>query len=330
MTKESDNKSSAVGTVSREDVKDFYGKAGDQPQPGLCCPTAYESEEISHIPKEVLDISYGCGSPVTLANLKKGEIHVDLGSGGGVDCFIAARYVGKEGRVIGVDMTPEMMQKATKNSDKVAAHLGYKNVEFRHGFLENVPVKEGEADLVTSNCVVNLAPDKSKVFDEIHRILKSGGRYVISDVVSEGEIPDQMKKDKNLWGECISGALTEKEFLELPAKAGFYGLGILKRTFYREVEGLNFWSVTVQGWKMNKGKECVYVGQTATYLGPFSEIKDDEDHTYLRGTPLEICTDTAAKLSKAPYKGSFLLTDPTKQDQASPTCEPTPSGSSCC
>jgi arsenite methyltransferase len=322
----------ASGAVSRQDVQEFYGEAGARPQKELCCPTAYAKEEISHIPPEVMEVSYGCGSPVTLAGLKPGETHVDLGSGGGVDCFIAAKAVGKTGRVIGVDMTAEMMLRAVQNAGKVAKALGYHNVEFRHGYLEEVPVDDETADLVTSNCVVNLSPDKKKVFREIRRALKHGGRFVISDIVSEGPVPEAMQNDKQLWGECISGALTEQEFSDFAKECGFYGLETLKRTFYREVNGCKFWSVTLRGWKFNKGEACVYAGQFATYLGPYSQVSDDEGHAYSRGVPFEVCTDTAAKLQRPPYAGEFIVTDSAKQiDGAASCCPPADgNGASCC
>ena len=311
-----------VATVSREDVKDYYGRAGENPQADLCCPTLYKNEDIAHIPPDVMEVSYGCGSPVTLSGLRSGETHVDLGSGGGVDCFISSKYVGPKGRVIGIDMTPEMMARAQKNATKVGEKLGYQNVQFKHGYLENVPLKDETADLLTSNCVVNLSPDKKKVFQEVKRVLKDGGRFVISDIVAEAPVPEEMEKDKELWGECISGALTEKEFLEFSKDAGFYGLEILKKTFFKEVQGYNFWSVTLRGWKRKKGKTCNYVGQYATYLGPYSQVADDEGHTFLRGVPQEICTDTATKLSNTPYAKSFLLSgEPTSQEAAS-CCSP--------
>ncbi|MFN0118527.1 MAG: methyltransferase domain-containing protein [Elusimicrobiota bacterium] len=323
---------SSVQDVTREDVKEFYGNAGRTPQPGLCCPTIYTKDDISHIPQEVMEISYGCGSPVTLAEVKEGEVFLDLGSGGGVDCFIASRKVGKSGRVIGVDMTPDMMQRATANTAKVAKNLGYYNVEFRHGFLEDVPVDEKFVDIVTSNCVVNLSNDKKKVFSEIWRILKNGGRFVISDIVAEKPVPIEMQKDKILWGECISGALTEQEFQDFAKEQGFYGLQVLKREFYKEANGHNFWSVTLRGWKFEKSDVCNYIGQFATYLGPYATVTDDEGHTYERNIPFKICTDTAKKLNSAPYKGYFLLAGPDAEGgSASDCCAPASNGkSSCC
>jgi len=252
-----------------------------------------------------------------------------------VDCFIASKKVGPSGQVIGVDMTTEMMARAADGAQKVARNLGYHNVDFRVGFLEEIPVDTESADLVTSNCVVNLSTDKMKVFQEIHRLLKQGGRFVISDIVSESVVPADMQKDRKLWGECISGALTEKEFLAVSLRAGFYGLEILGRTFYREVEGYKFWSVTLQGWKFKKGPTCNYIGQYATYLGPYSQVTDDEGHTYVRDVPFEVCTDTAIKLQQVPYAGRFMLTGTSAPKEASKvsSCAPAsdkPASSPCC
>ncbi|MBI4715388.1 MAG: methyltransferase domain-containing protein [Nitrospirae bacterium] len=154
-------------------VQAFYGKAAEEPQPELCCPIDHDAEDIRHIPAEVLERFYGCGSPVGLAGLRPGEVMADLGSGGGIDCFIAAKKVGSEGRVIGIDMTDPMLEVANRNRPRVAEALGYDVVEFRKGYLEQVPVEDGSVDLVTSNCVINLSSDKRKVFSEIWR--RSGG-----------------------------------------------------------------------------------------------------------------------------------------------------------
>jgi len=228
-------------------------------------------------------------------------------------------------------MTPEMMQRAIQNSKIVSKNLGYQNVEFRQGFLEEVPMSSDSVDVLTSNCVVNLSPDKKKVFKEIYRILKDGGRFVISDIVSEIPVPDKLKKDKKLWGECISGALTEKEFLSIPKDVGFYGMEILNRTFYREVEGFQFWSVGLRSWKNKKEPKCIYIGQYAIYLGPFSQVSDDENHTYNRGIPFEICTGTAVKLMNSPYKEQFIISDSKNKGEVTKVCTPIEgSESSCC
>lgn len=314
----------------RDGVRYFYGDAAIKPRKELCCPTNYEKEDTSYIPEEVLEVSYGCGSPISLAKPKEGELVVDLGCGAGIDCFIAAKKVGVAGKVIGVDMTEEMLGKANAALEKVAGNLGFLNCEFRKGFLENVPVESESIDLVTSNCVVNLSVDKSKVFAEIYRVLKDGGRFVIADIVSDKEVPAYMKNDHRLWGECISGALTQMEFLSRAKEAGFYGLQLLKNLKYREVERIQFCSIAVCGYKFKKGRDCVYIGQYATYLGPYSEVADDDNHIFPRGRPIEICTDTANKLIKSPYSGQFIITDAQKDGGPNPCCSVSEEKKPCC
>src|SRR3990172_6895154 len=181
---------SGMGKRIRDSVSGFYSSAAAKPVKSLCCAANYSKEDVSHIPKNVLDISYGWGSTVVLAEIKEGETLVDLGSGGGIDCFIAAKRVGRNGKVYGVDMTEEMLLKAKEASSKVALNLGYDIVEFKKGYLEEIPVEDEKADVVTSNCVINLSPDKGRVLEEIYRVLKHGGRFCISDIVSEKDVPD--------------------------------------------------------------------------------------------------------------------------------------------
>lgn len=321
-----------VADNARRKVKEFYTKAGETPQAELCCPTSYDKSDISHIPQAVLDRFYGCGSPMSSAGISEGETVVDLGSGAGIDCFIAAKKVGKSGKVIGVDMTDAMRDVAIASKPEVAKNLGYDVVEFRKGVLEDVPVESGTADLVTSNCVVNLSPDKRKVFREIWRILKDHGRTVIADIVSEKEVPAHILQDQVRWGECIGGALSEEEFLHEMERAGFYGISILKKTFWKRVDGHAFYSVTVRGYKFEKTAGCSYIGQYATYLGPFTSCVDEEGHYFPRGVPVEVCTDTAAKLLKPPFLGYFAITEgPAGSYTADPNdpncCEP---GGGCC
>ena len=301
--------SDAVLDKSRVSVREFYGQAADKPQAELCCPTRPDEADLAHIPAEVIERFYGCGSPVASANLMPGETHVDLGSGAGIDCFIAAKKVGAEGRVFGIDMTDQMLSVARACQPQVAGALGYDAVEFRKGFLEDIPLGAASADVVTSNCVVNLSPDKPRVFREIWRVLNDHGRVVIADIVSDREVPPRMRADGQLWGECISGALTESAFLDSLERSGFYGLTVLKKSFWKEVEGCQFWSVTVRGFKFEKKAGCTYVGQYAVYLGPQKAVVDEEGHFFPRGTPVEVCTDTASKLSHAPYAGSFTIVD---------------------
>lgn len=301
--------SEEVADRSRAAVREFYGEAAETPQAELCCPVRPEAEDLAHIPPEVVERFYGCGSPVSAAAPQPGETLVDLGSGAGIDCFIAARRVGRDGRVFGIDMTDQMLGVAWDSQPKVAAALGYDNVEFRRGLLERIPLEEASADVVTSNCVINLSPDKPAVFREIWRVLRDHGRAVIADIVADTEVPPAMRVDGQLWGECIAGALSEEAFLAAFERAGFYGVSILKKTFWREVEGTHFFSVTVRGFRFQKQAGCRYAGQWATYLGPMQAVTDEEGHLFPRGVSIEVCTDTAAKLRHAPYAGSFAVTD---------------------
>ena len=168
-------------------------------------------------PDDVSNFSLGCGNPVTAAELQVGEVVLDLGSGGGLDCFLSAKSVGESGHVIGVDMTPEMLERATSAANKI----GFQNVEFRHGYLESLPVEDSSVDVVISNCVINLSPDKDKVFSEIFRTLKSGGRISVSDIVSIGKIPDEILQMKDSWSSCAAGALPIKDYVNGLANAGF-------------------------------------------------------------------------------------------------------------
>lgn len=294
----------------RDSVNEFYSSAAAKPVESLCCASSYSEADVSHIPKEVLVIFYGCGSPVTLADIKEGETFVDLGSGGGIDCFIAAKRVGRNGKVYGVDMTDEMLLKAKGASSKVALNLGYDIVEFKKGYLEDIPIGKETADVITSNCVLNLSPDKGKVLNEIYRVLKHNGRFCVSDIVSGEDVPQHLRADKKLWGECLSGAMREDEFVKAAREAGFYGLHIISKSLYREIEGIRFYSVTLKGYKFIKGPECAYAGHYAVYSGPFKSVWDDDGHEYPAGVPVEVCTDTAEKLLRHPYSGHFTVIVP--------------------
>ncbi len=310
-------------------VQEFYAKAAETPQASLCCPVDYDAADTAHIPKEVLERFYGCGGPMSLAGVQPGETVVDLGSGAGIDVFIAAKKVGPKGKAIGVDMTDPMLGVAGQSKAKVADHLGYDVVEFWKGYLEDVPAEDRSADLVTSNCVINLSPDKKKVFREMWRILKDHGRMVVSDIVADRPLPPSLKVNVHLWGECVSGALPEEEFLAELEKAGFYGLAVLKKQFWKEVEGHNFYSVTVRGYKFRKKAGCVFQGHRAVYVGPYASVMDEEGHLFPRAQAIEVCTDTVSKLSHEPYKGSFLLLEPgvAVSEAFAAACAP---GSGCC
>jgi radical SAM protein with 4Fe4S-binding SPASM domain len=315
----------------RSIVREFYGKAAEEPQEELCCPTKNSEEDTSHIPQEVLDRFYGCGSPTIIAKVTEGETMVDLGAGAGIDCFIAAKRVGPKGKIYGIDMTDEMLKVANENRQLVAKNLGYDIVEFRKGFLEDIPVDSGTVNLITSNCVVNLSPDKKAVFSEMWRVLKDHGRIVISDIVSQVETPPHLKLNKQLWGECISGALTEEEFMAYLEQAGFYGLQTLSKVFWKEVEGYQYYSVTLRGYKFEKKDDCVYIGQRAIYHGPYKAITDEEGHLFPRNEPVEVCTDTAQKLCNLPYTGQFTIFNVNDGNKASYNCSTSETeGVSCC
>jgi len=177
---------------------------------------------------DITDLSLGCGDPVTIAGLRAGETVLDLGSGAGLDCFQAAQRVGDSGRVVGVDMTPEMIARADANRSK----LGLRNVEFRQGTIESLPVEDGSVDVIISNCVINLAPDKGPVFREAFRVLKPGGRMSISDIVTEGQFSQDQKADMDRWAECISGAIDAGQYLSLMEEAGFADARVLNREDY--------------------------------------------------------------------------------------------------
>ena len=303
-------------------VREFYGEAAEKPQADLCCPTKYDDSAVAHIPQDVLDRFYGCGSPLASAGIQPGETVVDLGCGAGIDVFIAAKFVGPSGNAIGVDMTHRMLSVSRDNKPKVAAALGYDVVEFREGFLERIPVETNTVDLVTSNCVVNLSPDKPRVFEEIWRILKDHGRIVISDIVSAQEVPPHLKVDPRLWGECLVGALTQEEFLARLERAGFYGLTVLQRSYWKDVEGYPFHSLTVQGFKFEKAEGCVFRGHRAVYLGPGKAFVDEEGHLFPRNEPYEVCTDTVAKLRRPPYKDMVAILEPGAQASSYACCGP--------
>lgn len=212
--------------ATREAVRERYAgiAAGKSlPVASACCGTsgltsfAEEGYETMEGYAKDADLSLGCGLPTAFASLCAGETVVDLGSGAGNDAFIAARAVGPEGRVIGVDMTPEMIARAKANAEK----LGARNVDFRLGEIEALPVESGTVDAVISNCVLNLVPNKSKAFAEIHRILKPSGRFIVSDVVLEGELPADVRRNAELWAGCVSGALQKDEYLAIARAAGF-------------------------------------------------------------------------------------------------------------
>ncbi len=234
---ESTQDENAEGMVA--EVREHYGQIAEKAG-GCCGPTkqvatccggeeamslqiGYHKEELKGLP-EGADLGLGCGAPIGLLELKPGETVLDLGSGAGIDAFLAAREVGPQGRVIGVDMTPQMLERARRN----AASKNQDNVEFREGRLEALPVDDGSIDAVTSNCVINLVPDKAAVFREVARVLKPGGRMVVADIVLDAPLPGAVAKDLAAWVGCISGALPRQEYIRLVESAGLGSVEILK------------------------------------------------------------------------------------------------------
>jgi ubiquinone/menaquinone biosynthesis C-methylase UbiE len=207
--------------------------------------TGYSPVELSAAPKEAAEISLGCGNPIALAGLKPGEVVLDIGSGGGLDAFLAAGKVGPTGRVIGVDMTPAMLERARASAKK----NNITNVEFRQGYAEELPDAAGEVDIIISNCVINLTEDKGKVFREAFRALKPGGRLEVSDVVSSGPVPIELRESAEGWSECVTGALPEPEYLDLIAQAGFKTVSTRRSTSMGEAFGISVYSVIASAIK---------------------------------------------------------------------------------
>lgn len=217
-------------------VRDYYGKIAEDFQAGQpagcgcgtadssCCTpegsavsTLYQIAEVNELPAEVTDISLGCGDPISLAELQPGQAVLDLGSGGGIDCFLAGQKVGPTGQVIGVDMTPAMLDRARANKQKLAAD----NVEFRLGEIEHLPVADATVDVIISNCVINLSLDKPQVFREAYRVLKPGGKLAVSDIVTDGPLPASIRESLSAWASCVAGALDVNDYLAAIRQAGF-------------------------------------------------------------------------------------------------------------
>ncbi|MBN8421772.1 MAG: methyltransferase domain-containing protein [Verrucomicrobia bacterium] len=329
-------------------TRDRYSAAAKAPEEALCCPVNYDPQYLKIIPAEVIEKDYGCGDPSR--HLHPGETVLDLGSGTGKICFIASQVVGPAGKVIGVDMTDDMLEVARRNAPIVAERVGYANVEFRKGRIQdlaldlevldselkrcpmtdaasylaaedlaanlrvNHPLVASESvDVVVSNCVLNLVETRMKrqLFDEIFRVLKRGGRAVISDIVSDEAIPRELQDDAYLWSGCISGAYTEEGFLTAFADAGFHGIEILKYDAapWQTVAGIEFRSVTIQAWKGKQGP-CFERNQAVIYKGPFLKVLDDDGHAMERGKRYAVCDKTFQLYQQPPYRDFFAFIDP--------------------
>lgn len=331
-----------------EAVRARYSAAAQAKVPALCCPVEYDRQYLRVIPPEILERDYGCGDPSR--HLRPGETVLDLGSGAGKICFIAAQVVGAAGRVIGVDMNDEMLALARKHQRPVAEAIGYHNIEFRKGRIQDLgldlerldaelrarPIRSADAflqaeslarelrsshplvadqcvDVVISNCVLNLVDPsaKAQLFAEVYRVLRVGGRAVISDIVSDEDVPAALQNDPELWSGCISGALTEENFLREFVAAGFYGVRILEfgQTPWRTVQGIEFRSMTVEAFKGQPG-DCFECQQAVIYKGPFREVLDDDQHRFERGRRHAVCDKTFQLLQKSPYREQFEFIEP--------------------
>lgn len=226
-------------TTIKEIVKEKYGQIANQSRDenatSCCGATGCGTTDVYNIMADDYtklegynpdaDLGLGCGLPTEFAQIKEGDVVVDLGSGAGNDCFVARRFTGEKGKVIGIDFTDAMIAKARENAEKV----GFNNVEFRQGDIENMPLTSNAANVVISNCVLNLVPNKHKVFSEIYRVLKPGGHFSISDIVLDGELPHELKQAAEMYAGCVAGAIQEKEYLGIITEAGFGDITIQKR-----------------------------------------------------------------------------------------------------
>lgn len=280
-------------------VREFYGQAALRANTDILNPLAPAQQEAEVVPESAKLHSYGCGSPVTDGAPARGEVLVDLGSGGGVECFMAAEAVGKEGRVVGIDMTDEMLKLANEGRKEVANRLGFQNVEFKKGFLEQIPLDSGFADVVISNCVINLSPDKRMTYQEIFRILKPGGRLVVSDIVTDTAIPTQIKNNVRYRGECLGGAMQQEELVAMMESAGFVTIRFIKRFPYRQVEGMDFFSLTYEAIK----PEVVKEGKVQViYRGPQGAVITEDGTILYKGRTTLVSMREASRLGETVFQ----------------------------
>ncbi len=319
-------------------VRSRYSDAAQAAEPQLCCAVDYDASYLKVIPAEIIERDYGCGDPSR--HLHPGETVLDLGSGGGKICYIAAQVVGSQGKVIGVDCNETMLDLAQRYRTQIGDKLGYHNVEFRKGRIQDLQlnldllddylqsqqvgnsdqwlhaqehaehlrktaplIEDDSIDVVVSNCVLNLVSngDRRQLFSEIHRVLRRGGRAVISDIVSDETVPEHLQHNAELWSGCISGAFREDEFLIAFEQAGFYGVEIVERQAapWQVVEGIEFRSVTLRAYK-GKAGPCLDRKQAVIYNGPWKVVVDDDGHKLYRGRRMAVCDKTFDIYSSPP------------------------------
>lgn len=329
-------------------VYDRYAAASKQVEPALCCPVQYTGQYLQVVPQEIIEKDYGCGDPSVWVN--EGDAVLDLGSGAGKLCYIMSQKVGPNGRVIGVDCNTEMLALSRKYQEEVASKIGYSNVEFRYGLIQDLQldldllntrladkpvqssidwiagrqleeqlrrdrplVADNSIDCVVSNCVLNLVrqQDRRQLFAEIFRVLKRGGRAVISDIVCDEIVPEHMQQDGYLWSGCLSGAFREDLFLDAFTDAGFHGITIAKRQSepWQTIEGIEFRSMTVIAWKGKEGP-CLDRKQAVVYKGPFRRVEDDDGHMFVRGQRMAVCEKLTRLIQLPPYADMFEVIEP--------------------
>jgi SAM-dependent methyltransferase len=331
-------------------VLERYQDGAKAVQPSLCCPTSYDADYLQILPQEIIEKDYGCGDPSR--HVRAGETVLDLGSGAGKICYILAQKVGVNGKVIGVDFNDEMLNLARKYQGQIGETLGYNNVTFVKGKIQDLqlnlakletwlkthPVQtledlsaceqEGDrlrreeplipdnsVDVVVSNCVLNLVKptDKDQLFREIFRILKAGGRAIISDIVCDEDPTESILNDPDLWSGCIAGAFREDEFLKRFEVAGFYGVEILERQTepWQVIDGIEFRSLTVRAYKGKEG-ECWERKQAVVYRGPWKQVMDDDGHIFCRGERMAVCDKTFQIMTNnhSPYQADIIGLEP--------------------
>lgn len=314
----------------RQSVREYYGKelqGNKDLKTNACCCSGKVGDEVKAamalIDDEILDRFYGCGSPIP--PLLDGMTVLDLGCGTGRDVYIVSKLVGESGHVIGVDMTPEQLSVAERHKDGQMKRFGYKvpNVEFLQGYIEDLGslgIEDGSVDIVISNCVINLSPDKEKVFSEISRVLKKGGELYFSDVFADRRVPESVYRDPVIHGECLGGAMYVEDFRRLMAKVGFADfrytsispVTIDNKDILSLVGGTSFTSRTVRAFKVDGLEDaCEDYGQSVAYLGNIPGHPDyfdlDDHHRFCRGMWKKVCGNTAAMISESRFKDSFAI-----------------------
>jgi len=343
-----------------QSVRERYSEGARERQESLCCPVDYDRELLALLPEEIIEKDYGCGDPSRY--VRPGETVLDLGSGGGKVCYMAAQLVGPEGRVVGVDMNDDMLVLARKYQAEMATKLGGDRVRFVKGYIQDLSldveamesylaaypvtdaaslarlkawqveqrrerplIPDDSVDLVISNCVLNLVDDgdKQQLVREIFRVLRPGGRAAISDIVADEPVPAHLKNDPELWSGCLSGAFQEREFTRAFAEAGFAGVC------------LDRWSE--HPWRVieniefravtlltvkGQGRECLDRGHAVIYRGPYGEIRDDEGHIFPRGERIAVCERTFRFLTEGPFRNDFIGVEPRVLADSVPWCAP--------